>query len=233
MNKKIKILLLHNAETMALFSTLERELTSMGYDVFSTPDATTALSRYKRVKHHLVITDINSNATNTKEFYQNVLDTNHNANIVVISYQHSKEDITEALAAGVIDFIKAELDPHEIVLRLGKLMLYCGIIPYAPETHINIGRYVLEINKQTLTDTETGTETILTGRECQLLKILRTYSGQIVEREWVLRTFWNNDANYNARSMDVYVSRLRKLLSGDSTIKITSKRGKGYMLTIA
>lgn len=66
----------------------------------------------------------------------------------------------------------------------------------------------------------------------ELLTILCRYRNNVVDREQILNTVWNNDSYYSARSMDVYVSKLRKYLKDDPTISIVNVHGKGYKLLI-
>ncbi len=94
-----------------------------------------------------------------------------------------------------------------------------------------LGEYKFNPNNQTLQFKEDKIDT-LTSRESQLLLFLAQNRNQIVERNTVLDLMWTNNDFYSSRSMDVFISKLRKLLSKDKTLKILNVRGIGYKLVV-
>jgi len=91
-----------------------------------------------------------------------------------------------------------------------------------------IGAYTFDANKQLLRKEEE--EKKLTTKESELLKLLCTNKNQMLERNYALRTIWEDDSYFNARSMDVYITKLRKYLKDDPSIQIINVHGKGYKL---
>ena len=91
-----------------------------------------------------------------------------------------------------------------------------------------LGNFMFDTQKQTLTIGEKITK--LTTKECELLSLLCAHANEILERNYALKTIWVDDNYFNARSMDVYITKLRKLLKDDPEIEIINIHGKGYKL---
>ena len=95
-------------------------------------------------------------------------------------------------------------------------------------TSYKLGKFVFDTQKQTLTIGENVTK--LTTKESELLSLLCTHMNEILERNFALKTIWIDDNYFNARSMDVYITKLRKLLKEEPQIEIINIHGKGYKL---
>ena len=91
-----------------------------------------------------------------------------------------------------------------------------------------LGGFLFDTQKQTLTIGEKVTK--LTTKECELLGLLCAHANEVLERNYALKTIWVDDNYFNARSMDVYITKLRKLLKDDPGIEIIKIHGKGYKL---
>ena len=111
-------------------------------------------------------------------------------------------------------------------------MTYSHICREEKKNVYEIGAYLLDTNLQTLTNRQDGNIIQMTYKECELLRMLASKPGEVIERDWTLKTLWANDTYFCARSMDVYVSKLRRMLKEDTNVKIINKRGRGYVLEI-
>ena len=98
------------------------------------------------------------------------------------------------------------------------------------QTQYQLGLYTFDTQRQLLTMGNTNTK--LTTKESELLALLCVHSNQVLERELALKTIWIDDNYFNARSMDVYITKLRKHLKGDERIEINNVHGKGYRLIV-
>ncbi|MEM9023400.1 MAG: winged helix-turn-helix domain-containing protein, partial [Bacteroidota bacterium] len=98
------------------------------------------------------------------------------------------------------------------------------------EEVIQLGEYQFNHHRHTLT--REGTEKKLTNREAELLHLFCRNANRTIDRTHTLQSLWGDDSYFNARSMDVFVSRLRKLLKHDPNIELVNVRGKGYKLLI-
>ncbi|MGO3267761.1 MAG: winged helix-turn-helix domain-containing protein, partial [Sphingobacteriaceae bacterium] len=94
---------------------------------------------------------------------------------------------------------------------------------------LSVGHYTLDTARNTLS-ANGGTEK-LSYREMELLKRLIENKDRVVPRDEIIRTYWSNDVFFTGRSLDVFISRMRKYLSGDPRIKIVNVRGIGYTLS--
>ena len=101
----------------------------------------------------------------------------------------------------------------------------------ADQTHqFSIGKFTFNFNNQLLTNNEKSTK--LTNKEARLLKFLAQHKNQVVERDVIMKTIWEDDGYFIARSMDVFISKLRKYLAPDSSIAIKNVHGVGYRLEV-
>ena len=100
-------------------------------------------------------------------------------------------------------------------------------------TLYKIGRFTFDTQKQLLTlDNKSDQATKLTTKENELLALLCAHSNEILQRDYALKTIWIDDNYFNARSMDVYITKLRKHLKPDEQIEIINIHGKGYKLIV-
>jgi DNA-binding response OmpR family regulator len=93
-----------------------------------------------------------------------------------------------------------------------------------------LGRYTFDTLKQTMTDTEKTIK--LTTKESELLKLLCQHANKVLERNYALKSIWIDDNYFNARSMDVYITKLRKHLKDEPSVEIINIHGKGYKLIV-
>ena len=151
-----------------------------------------------------------------------------NMPIIVISARSEDSDKIEALDAGADDYLTKPFSMEELLLRIeaihrrvkGKKM---KDIPF-----YKLGNFLFDTQKQTLAIGDKVTK--LTTKECELLSLLCAHANEILERNYALKTIWVDDNYFNARSMDVYITKLRKLLKDDPGIEIINIHGKGYKL---
>jgi len=93
-----------------------------------------------------------------------------------------------------------------------------------------IGGYTVDVNKRLLTFN--GETKRLTTKECNLIILFAANPNEFIDRKYTLKTIWKDDNYYNARSMDVYICKVRKLLSGDTNVLIINIHGKGYKMIV-
>ena len=117
---------------------------------------------------------------------------------------------------------------EELVLRIEAILRRVKGKKLKEATTYNLGKFVFDTQKQTLSIGNNTTK--LTTKESELLSLLCTHMNEILERNFALKTIWIDDNYFNARSMDVYITKLRKLLKEDPQIEIINIHGKGYKL---
>jgi DNA-binding response OmpR family regulator len=118
---------------------------------------------------------------------------------------------------------------EELTYRIEAVMRRSMKLKNKERTTYPIGSYTFDTQKQTLTHKD-GQSLKLTTKECDLLTLLCMNMGEILQRDYALKTIWVDDNYFNARSMDVYITKLRKHLKDDPTVEILNVHGKGYKL---
>ena len=128
------------------------------------------------------------------------------------------------LKLGADDYISKPCDPEELILRIKNILNRKGYKSTIEE--ILIGSYIFKPKQLILQHSNTDYQ--LTEREVSLLLLLTQYNNQVVTREVILQHVWKNTDYFTGRSMDVFISRLRKYFQNDDRIKIQSIRGVGF-----
>ena len=130
------------------------------------------------------------------------------------------------LKLGADDYISKPCDPEELILRIQNILKRNTI---AKPVAYNLGSYVFQPAQLLLSHGQTKIQ--LTERETSLLLLLIEYNQRIITREIILDNIWNATDYFTGRSMDVFISRLRKYLQNDERIKIQSIRGVGFQVS--
>jgi len=150
--------------------------------------------------------------------------------IIFLTAKSMKEDVFEGFSIGADDYITKPFSMEELLYRMQAVLRRTkGDINKKQETY-NIGKYRFDTNKQLLIFE--NREQKLTTKESELLRLLCNNTNQVLERNFALRTIWIDDNYFNARSMDVYITKLRKYLKEDPSIEIMNVHGTGYKLII-
>ena len=137
-----------------------------------------------------------------------------------------KADVLEGFNIGADDYITKPFSMEELLMRI-EAILRRTTKSTIQEVFL-LGDLAFDSNKQTLTID--GKTTKLTTKESELLKLLCQHSNQILERNYALKAIWKDDNYFNARSMDVYITKLRKHLKPVEGLQIINVHGKGYKL---
>jgi DNA-binding response OmpR family regulator len=144
-----------------------------------------------------------------------------------VTAKKTKEDIIKGLRLGADDYIVKPFDADELVLRVQNILKRSKKTPgFAEAASFQIGKYRFEPQNLLLIHTEG--KTILTEKEAQLLLFLYTNRDRLIKREEILLTLWQKADFFNGRSLDVFITRIRKLLAHDKNIRIDSIRGVGF-----
>ncbi len=149
--------------------------------------------------------------------------------IIFLTAKNQKEDVIEGFKTGADDYITKPFSMEELIYRIEAILRRTANKPISvKEDNYVLGAYSFDPQNQLLMFK--GQSTKLTTKESELLELLCRHRNQILERNYALRTIWIDDNYFNARSMDVYITRLRKYLKKDTSVKILNIHGKGYKL---
>lgn len=149
--------------------------------------------------------------------------------ILFLTAKSLKEDVIEGFSIGADDYMTKPFSIEELLMRIEAILRRTRKdSPDSEQSSFQIGRYLFDATKQTLQlDDEVRK---LTTKESELLKYLCINKNSLLDRNFALKTIWVDDSYFNARSMDVYITKLRKYLADDPTIEIINVRGKGFKL---
>ncbi|MDR2119088.1 MAG: response regulator transcription factor [Tannerellaceae bacterium] len=150
--------------------------------------------------------------------------------LIFLATNPTIETITQAYVLGADDFIRKPFILEELQMRIIAIIRRSHTFGNLNVPTYQIGKYLFEPKKQTLTIDNVCNK--ITTKESELLKYMCENMNSLVLREDVLKTVWKNNSCYNARSMDVYITKLRRLLKGDNRVGIVNVHGKGYKLLV-
>lgn len=149
--------------------------------------------------------------------------------IIFLTAKNQEEDIIEGFKTGADDYITKPFNMEELLYRIEAIFRRTiSPVNVKGEELNRIGEYIFDNRRQLLTFREQ--QISLTTKESELLDLLFRHKNEILERNYALKSIWIDDNYFNARSMDVYITRLRKYLKKDPAVKILNIHGRGYRL---
>ena len=149
--------------------------------------------------------------------------------IIFLTAKNQEEDIIEGFKTGADDYITKPFSMEELLYRIEAIFRRTTVSVASEDEELShIGEYVFDHKRQLLSFRDHQIN--LTTKESELLGLLFRHRNEILERNFALKSIWIDDNYFNARSMDVYITRLRKYLKKDPSVKILNIHGKGYRL---
>ena len=141
-----------------------------------------------------------------------------------------KVDKLKGFRLGCDDYIVKPIDEELLIARIKVIIKRTSRsdASSSDQTPYTIGTYTFDASKQELE--QQGKKQFLTEREAKLLQLLCAHKDQLLDRKKALKEIWGNNDEFNRKSMDVFIFRLRKYLSADSSIRIRNVHGKGFVL---
>jgi two-component system response regulator TrcR len=226
---KIKVLLVEDEAVLALL--VKESLATRGFDVLVAANGVEGWSMFNLHKPDICVVDI---MMPRKDGFSLVTDIRVIDDLVPIIFLTAKTqtaDVLKGLEMGADDYMKKPFSMEELILRLKGLLRRkypkpehdSGSVPDQP-----LGRLRFNYMRMQLYD---DTQTIeLSKREADLMQLLIQYKNQLLDRRVALLKLWGSDDVFSARSMDVYITRLRKFIRNDDALNILNVRGHGYTL---
>ena len=150
--------------------------------------------------------------------------------IMFLTAKNLKDDILEGFKLGADDYLTKPFSMDELVYRMEAILRRVKARSRQMATRYQLGRFTFDTQRQLLSIDDKSTK--LTTKESELLTMLCTHMNDILERDLALKTIWIDDNYFNARSMDVYITKLRKHLKDDPNVEINNVHGKGYRLVV-
>jgi DNA-binding response OmpR family regulator len=229
--KTIKLLLIEDDIHLGYIIKSSMEDVIGGYEVSLASNGEEGLERLKSFNPDVVVSDIEMPVMNGFETVKKIRQTNLDLPVIFASGKNSPKDVTVGYDVGADNYIKKPFTPEELDAHVKTLINIKTNSRLRLKNAVHkIGKYTFQPKNFTLTYDDSG-EKILTARESQILELLLKQKGEIVKREDLLETFWENqDPVYASRSLDVFITKLRGYLSKDPSISIRNVKMTGLIL---
>lgn len=222
------ILLCEDDENLGML--LREYLQAKGYNADLCPDGEEGYKSFIQQKYDLCVLDVMMPKKDGFTLAQEIRQLNAQVPIIFLTARILKEDVLEGFKIGADDYITKPFSMEELTLRIEAILRRVRGKRSRESTIYQLGSYVFDTQKQVLT--HDGQQTKLTTKESELLALLCLHANEILQRDYALKTIWIDDNYFNARSMDVYITKLRKHLKDDDSIEIINVHGKGYKLIV-
>ncbi|PID88164.1 MAG: DNA-binding response regulator [Bacteroidia bacterium] len=227
---KLKILLAEDDINLGIL--LKEYLQIKNYVTDLYPDGVAALEGYKKNVYDLCILDVMMPHKDGFEVAKSIRKINRSIPIIFLTAKVLKEDVLSGFRVGADDYITKPFNMEELLYRIEAVVRRSGADKKNPES-FEIGKLTFQPNAYTIYVTDNPEEKHrLTSKETDLLQLLCLHKEHLVKRKYALKVVWDGDDYFNARSMDVYITKLRKILKMDPRIKILNKHGEGFRLTL-
>lgn len=231
----IKILLVEDDKAMAKL--LKRYLDVRGFEVTHCSNGNEGFDEFSSKKDYdLIILDIMIPYKDGYTLAQEIRRVDEYVPLLFLSSKSLSEDKIKAFKFGADDYITKPFNVEELMLRVNAILKRqlsspkTGANDETLPDKINIGNYVLNVPFQKLTLADDARK--LTAREADLLRFLYLHRNKLIKREFILQEIWGDDDYYKGRSLDVFMSRLRKYLKDDENIQIINVHAVGFKFVI-
>lgn len=225
----IKVLLAEDDPNLG--ELLKDYLEAKSFDVTLATNGELALSEFLENVFSICILDVMMPKKDGFSLAKEIRIKDPNIPIIFLTAKSLKEDTLKAFEIGADDYLTKPFVMEELLLRMKAILKRTHSEDIKPEpSEFTIGKYILNTDNRTLS---LGANSIsLTTKETALLKLFSQNANQPVSRSYALKLIWGDDSYFNARSMDVYITKLRKHLREDENVKILNLHGEGFKLLV-
>ena len=228
MENKLHILLCEDEESLGM---LVREyLQAKGYDAELYLDGEAGYKAFVKGEYDMCLLDVMMPKMDGFTLARELRMINAEVPIMFLTAKNLKDDILEGFKLGADDYLTKPFSMDELVYRMEAILRRVKARNTQMAVRYQLGLFVFDTQRQLLTIGEKSTK--LTTKESELLTMLCTHMNDVLERDLALKTIWIDDNYFNARSMDVYITKLRKHLKDDPNVEINNVHGKGYRLVV-
>ena len=222
---KIRVLLAE--DELALGSIVKESLESRGFEVILCGDGQSAWESYLKDKPDVLVLDVMMPKKDGFTLASEIRKTDTLTPILFLTSKGQSEDVVKGFSMGATDYIRKPFSMEELIVRI-KAHLDRQGGQAQPSDWLPLGTYSFHPKRQLL---KFGIQEIkLTSRESLLLELLLSRKNEIAERSLILNQIWGTDDFFTARSMDVFITKLRKKLQEDAAVQILNVRGYGFKL---
>lgn len=224
MNEFIKVLLAEDEPSLGQI--VKESLETRNFEVVLAKNGEEAYSLYIEQEPQILVLDVMMPKKDGFTLAKQIREENASIPIIFLTAKSQAKDVVEGFEHGGNDYLKKPFSMEELIVRIHALLDRVSL--KQDLTNITLGNYVFNYKQQTLNIADESQK--LTHREAELLFHLSQKKNDVLDRTFILKKLWGNDDFFNARSMDVFITKLRKKLKKDSNIQILNVRGYGYKL---
>jgi len=208
---------------------LSEYLTLKGYDTTLCKNGAEGFTTFSKHHFDMCILDVMMPVMDGFTLAKKIRSTNEQVPIIFLTAKALKDDKLEGFKIGGDDYMTKPFSMEELQLRIDAVLRRCQAqMQHLEQDEYEIGGYLFNHVKQILHHPDK--EQKLTTKENALLKMLSQYKNQVMPREIALKKIWGEDTYFTARSMDVFITKLRRYLKLDEAVSIINVHGKGYKL---
>lgn len=226
--EEVTILLCEDDESLGML--LREYLEAKGYRPTLCQDGEEGYRYFLQNTYDLCILDVMMPKMDGFTLASKIRELNYDIPFMFLTARNLKDDVREGFELGADDYITKPFTVEELVFRIEAILRRVRGKKNKDTTIRQIGKFTFNTKKQILI--LDGVEEKLTTKEAELLTLLSNRQNELLQRDYALKTIWIDDNYFNARSMDVYITKLRKLLKRDPNVEILNVHGKGYKLVI-
>jgi len=227
MENQIKVLLAEDDKNLGTI--LKAYLEAKGYETDLCTDGKEALEKFKRAEYHFCILDIMMPVMDGFTLATEIRKLDKKVPVLFLTAKSMQDDKLHGFEIGADDYLTKPFSMEELLMRM-KAIIRRSADDRVKTTVFNIGRYTFDHNRQLLTVDDQ--EHKLTSKEAELLRLLCENMNRVLDRSVALNKIWFDDSYFNARSMDVYITKLRKYFKDDSQVELMNVHGIGFKLVV-
>ncbi|MFT4855770.1 MAG: two-component system response regulator VicR [Algoriphagus sp.] len=211
---------------------LKEYLEMKGYEPTLCRDGEEGWNKFKKDKYDLCLLDIMMPKKDGFTLAKEIKKVQEDLPILFLTAKNQKDDIIEGLKIGADDYITKPFSMEELLLRVNAILRRTKKSDEVNTLKVyKFGDFILHYDEQVLEGPKGRNK--LTSKENELIRILAAEMNKLVNRSHALKQIWGDDSYFNARSMDVYLSKIRKLLKDDPKVQIITVHGEGFKLIVS
>ena len=224
--ERVSVLLCEDDENLGVL--LREYLQAKGFEPELCTDGEAGYNAFTNGKFDICILDVMMPKKDGFTLAREIRQIKPQTPIIFLTAKAFKDDILEGFKLGADDYMTKPFSMEELVFRMEAVLRRVRGQKTKESTFYRLGQYTFDTQKQLLS--HAGEQVKLTTKENELLSLLCAHRNEVLQRDFALKTIWVDDNYFNARSMDVYITKLRKHLKDDEQIEIINIHGKGYKL---
>ncbi|MFH0894277.1 MAG: response regulator transcription factor [Bacteroidota bacterium] len=226
--KNVKVLLAEDDPNLG--SLLKEYLEAKGYLATLCINGEEAYQKYRKENFDICVLDIMMPVKDGYTLAKEIRKADPRIPIIFLTAKSLKQDAIEGFNAGADDYITKPFSMEELLVRMKAILRRTLLTEKesADRDHFQIGKFQFTFNTQLLKMGDQQQK--LTSKEAELLRMLCWNMNNVVDRSDALKMIWEDDSYFNARSMDVYITKLRKYLKEDPSVELVNVHGKGFKL---